>query len=220
MADVKLLPSSIFLPIPLTSQEVEIHLEYEGIPRQRGHCLELENDARNCPKKKKKKKKSNPQASEPPTGIQAVSSKNSSTPQVEATHSAPPPTETQVSTPLSTPEVEKEVAAIMEALLENNSELEQTMDTDAEGWLVMGKKGKATKQATPLPLPSPSKKRQIASSILEQQVWDTLNFRSTPPDGEKRLQIWPVIYTVSQSKQRRYLSLLQGELQCTRVSLQ
>ena len=49
--------------------------------------------------------------------------------------------------------------------------------------------------------------------------WDTLNFQYTPPKGKKRLQNWLVIHTQGSSDgQIRYLSLLQGELQATRVS--
>lgn len=66
---------------------------------------------------------------------------------------------------------------------------------------------------------TPSKKRPSTSTVLTDRVWDTLNFQYTPPDGERRLQIWPVIHTQgSNGGQIRYLSLLQGELQATRVS--
>jgi len=39
--NTKNLPASIILPIPRSSGEIEISLEYEGIPLQCSNCLEL-----------------------------------------------------------------------------------------------------------------------------------------------------------------------------------
>lgn len=67
--------------------------------------------------------------------------------------------------------------------------------------------------------PSPSKKRPMESSLLQEDIWHILNFPNTPQEGEKHLKLWPVLFTSNKDSQRRYLSLLQGELQGTRITL-
>jgi hypothetical protein len=84
----------------------------------------------------------------------------------------------------------------------------------------MGSKGR-TYKGLPQdpPIAGMAKKRTISTSLLETQVWETLNFLFAPSGGEKRMQLWLVIYTSSPSGHRRYLSPGQGDLQGTRVSL-
>jgi hypothetical protein len=52
--DVRLLPSALILPIPLIGGEVEIVLEYEGIPTQCTNCLGLDQETSGCPNSKPK----------------------------------------------------------------------------------------------------------------------------------------------------------------------
>jgi len=61
------------------------------------------------------------------------------------------------------------------------------------------------------------KKRTINSSLLEEEVWSLLQFPETPT-GEKHLQLWPIIFTKCGGS-LRYLSLLNGELQGTHITL-
>jgi hypothetical protein len=46
--DVRKLPSVLILPIPLIGEEVEITLEYEGIPSQCSKCLGLDHATEEC----------------------------------------------------------------------------------------------------------------------------------------------------------------------------
>jgi hypothetical protein len=55
--DVRLLPSALILPIPLVGGEVEIVLEYEGIPSQCSKCLGLDHETEKCSKTKPKMQK-------------------------------------------------------------------------------------------------------------------------------------------------------------------
>jgi hypothetical protein len=86
----------------------------------------------------------------------------------------------------------------------------------------MGHKGKAIQEpvmAAALATPTtPNKKRVPASSILDNSIWNTLALPSIPKEGEKRLQLWPVIF-MKKAGLKVYHSLLLGELLCTQVRL-
>lgn len=53
--NTKNIPSSVILPIPGSTGEVEIFLEYEGIPSQCQNCLELGHAEDKCPNPKQYK---------------------------------------------------------------------------------------------------------------------------------------------------------------------
>jgi hypothetical protein len=55
----------------------------------------------------------------------------------------------------------------------------------------MGSKGR-TYKGLPQdpPIAGMAKKRTISTSLLETQVWETLNFLFAPSGGEKRMQLW------------------------------
>jgi hypothetical protein len=76
--DVRLLPSALILPIPLIGGEVEIVLEYEGIPSQCSNCLGLDHESGNCSntKLKSQRNKAGGQKANQPTGKQVHSLKN------------------------------------------------------------------------------------------------------------------------------------------------
>nr|PNR45242.1 hypothetical protein PHYPA_015013 [Physcomitrium patens] len=61
--DVMKIPSLIILLILRSDEEIEIVVEYEGIPRQCSNCLELKHDSTNCLQKKKKTLKDKQKAS-------------------------------------------------------------------------------------------------------------------------------------------------------------
>lgn len=43
--DVKVIPSSIILPVLFTTKKIKIKVEYEDISKQYNHCLEIEHKA-------------------------------------------------------------------------------------------------------------------------------------------------------------------------------
>lgn len=100
-----------------------------------------------------------------------------------------------------------------------------SIDTDkegqtSEGWKTMGEWGKSIKEPVASNLvnmqETPSKKRTLASSILDDNIWKTLALPFIPPEGEIKLQIWPVIYTTGPLG-RVYHNILLGELMCMQV---
>lgn len=91
--------------------------------------------------------------------------------------------------------------------------------TNPTNWQIVGPQGKAIPITTPqAPGHSTlSKKRTISTSILTKALWKLLRFLNTPT-GEKHLKLWPIIYTQCRGS-KRYMSLLNVELQGTRISL-
>nr|PNR32857.1 hypothetical protein PHYPA_024799 [Physcomitrium patens] len=66
--EIKHIPSTIILPIPFTLEEVELKVEYEGIPCQCSHCLELKHEAAKCLRKTRPREKMKTTTSKKPTG--------------------------------------------------------------------------------------------------------------------------------------------------------
>lgn len=127
------------------------------------------------------------------------------------------------------PVLEKEVCNMM-ARMANNAHTQPSNEvTTQEGeWQEVGRNNRVIKPiitttgniGTPQrPQTTPGRKRLLASTILTEAVWETLNTNDTPQIGEKRLQIWPVVYLAGTNTPKRYLSLLSGELEATKVSM-
>jgi hypothetical protein len=92
---------------------------------------------------------------------------------------------------------------------------------NSEGWKIMGPKGKEIKEpvtAMPTTLKWLNWKRAPPSSILDSSIWNSLALPLTPKEGEKRLQLWPVIH-MKKARGRVYHNLLLGELLCIQIRL-
>jgi len=114
---------------------------------------------------------------------------------------------------MNTNDLEQEVFLFMKDTLTNVQPI--------EGWHVLGPRGKVIQPCnTPTTTKgeiATSKKRTILSSILEESVWALLKFPNTPP-RRKTVAIWLITFTKCRNS-TRYLSLLNGELQGTRITL-
>jgi hypothetical protein len=239
--DVRQLPSALILPIPLIGEEVEIILEYEGIPSQCSKCLGLDHEDggfRNTPQKNQKTTGGAKPAKSLPGNKPETSHRKTSVPSAnkrgEQSHTRAPGDEGSRSTGQTGAEHRTKPVAGPWPKLQSQKQKDNNI------WQVVDMKGNTVNTPTQTPskpvarqmepfctpnslpnrqLHTPSKKRASPSSNLDDNLWRLLDFSNTPRKGIRRMFMWLVITTTGVDNRKLFLSYLQGDLHPTKVSL-